>query len=107
MNQTTSGCGNCYYYFNGQCTKADKCTGNTVNRTISINETYNPTIGINESVTVKIEDYKLCTNCLLCGKTVAISVWQSGLAICDECKQAIAWIKEKMKEKGDETIRSL
>lgn len=90
MNQTTSGCGNCYYYFNGQCTKVDNCTGNTVNRTISINETVN------------IKDYMLCTNCLLCGKTVGISVWQSGPAICDECKQAIAWVKEKMKEKNDE-----
>ena len=54
MNQTTSGCGNCYYYFNGQCTKADKCTCNTayetitLNRTVGINEAYNPNVGINE-----------------------------------------------------------
>ena len=118
MNETTSGCGNCYYYFNGQCSKADKCTGNTAytiasNHTIGINEGYNRIIGINEFgsnlpddiVSNLPDDFTtttmpmLATPCMICGKNVNISMWQSGPGICDECKQAIAWAKEKMKEK--------
>ena len=55
MNQTTSKCGTwCYYYFNGQCTKADGCVSNYNERpdeNNSINESYNPYIGVNESYT--------------------------------------------------------
>lgn len=56
MNQTTSKCGKwCYYYFNGQCTKPNKCVSNYyTNRpdeNININEIYNQ---INKN---KIADY--------------------------------------------------
>lgn len=119
MNETTSGCGNCCYYFNGQCTKVDKCMGNsysvTSNHTIGINEAYNHTIGINECgsnlpddiVNNLPDDYTVITlpelaiPCFICGKETTISMWQSGPGICDECKQAIAWAKAKMKEKDN------
>lgn len=27
MNEVSTGCGSCYYYLNGRCTRADKCYG--------------------------------------------------------------------------------
>lgn len=98
MNQTTSGCGNCYYCFNGQCIRADRCQG-IVDKNSAINEAYNPNMGVNEVVSVPYDVYTLYTKCLVCGKEVAMSMWESGSKICDECKQAIVWAKEKMKEK--------
>lgn len=41
------------------------------------------------------------TTCLICGKKTPVSMWQCGPAVCDECKQAVAWVKEKMKEKEE------
>lgn len=140
MNRTTSGCGNCYYYFNGQCTKVDKCMGSgyseTSNHTIGINEVYNHTIGINEyglnlpdDIVNNLPDdiIKSLPNdiigtpnltkpnngfginydvqvgvfyCPICGNEMP---WYEGqnpnkVRICNECKQVIAWAKEKMKE---------
>ena len=51
-----------------------------------------------------IEIPMLVASCLICGKDVTVSMWEGGPKICDECKQAIAWVKEKMKEKEDEWI---
>ncbi len=48
------------------------------------------------------ESSLLVAPCLICGKEVNVSMWQGGPVICSECKQAIAWAKEKMKEKSDE-----
>lgn len=44
--------------------------------------------------------------CLICGATVQVPALYSNSypAICSECYQAIAWAKEKMKEKEDEQI---
>lgn len=41
----------------------------------------------------------LVAPCLICGKAVNVPTLYSGQVVCDECKQAIAWAKEKMKEK--------
>ena len=38
-------------------------------------------------------------DCLICGKFVPCHRFELGVKICDECKQAVAWAKEKMKEK--------
>ena len=147
MNETTSGCGNCYYYFNGQCTKVDTCihTGNydtiTSNHTIRINKAYNHTIGINEcgsnlpddivnnlpddivnylpddimpipNFTKPDEPHRIRGGidydtqvgvfyCAICGADIPWFKGQNSdiTRVCDECKQAIAWAKEKMKEK--------
>lgn len=41
--------------------------------------------------------------CLICGNTIKMcGRYDHQYKICDECKQAIAWAKEKMKEKDDE-----
>lgn len=42
--------------------------------------------------------------CLICGATVQVPALYSNNnpTICSECYQAIAWAKEKMKEKEDE-----
>ncbi len=126
MNQTTSGCGNCYYYFNGQCTKVDKCmhTGNynaiMSNHTIGINEAASslpddivnnlpddytiPNLTVPEDMWYPREEYRTQIGvfiCPICGNEMP---WYEGqntkkVRICDECKQAIAWAKEKMKEK--------
>jgi hypothetical protein len=72
-----------------------------LNHTIGINEA-GPSLP-NDIVYNLPDDYSTIkmpmfgTPCLVCGKDVAVSMWQSGSAICDECKQAIAWAKEKMK----------
>ena len=39
-------------------------------------------------------------SCLLCNET--IPYLSSPQQICDECKKALAWVKEKMKEKDNE-----
>ena len=38
-------------------------------------------------------------SCLICGKTVKVHWYDSSPKICGECKEAIAWAKEQMKEK--------
>lgn len=147
MNQTTSGCGNCYYYFNGQCTIVGKCPRDgvdtvTTNHTISINEAYNQSVGINECgsnlpddiinnlpdgiINILPDDIIGTPNfakpnngfrinydvqvgvfyCAICGTDIP---WFEGqnpnkVRVCNECKQAIAWAKEKMKEKEDGRI---
>lgn len=135
MNQTTSGCAACYWYWNGQCTKANECTGADYRHIIDGNEV---TIGINECgsslpddiinylpddiinnlpddivplhsvAPSKFHDNNINYNvkvgvfyCPICGNEIP---WYEGqntkkVRICDECKQAIAWVKEKMKEK--------
>lgn len=54
------------------------------------------------------DDYQIAIHCMICGKEVVrtkhIPVSISELIkVCDDCKEAIAWAKEKMKEKEDET----
>ena len=124
MNKTTSGCGNCYYYFNGQCTKVDECMHignyNTIisNHTIGINEAgpslpndivYNlpddftiPNVTVPEDMWYPREEYRMQIGvffCPICGNEMPWYEGQSAkkVRICDECKRAIAWAKEKMK----------
>lgn len=42
------------------------------------------------------------TPCLICGNTVTFYGHDPRPKVCNECKQAIAWAKEQMKEKSDE-----
>ena len=46
-------------------------------------------------------DYQITTHCVICGKEVVSTANTSTLAeqikVCDDCKKAIAWAKEKMK----------
>ena len=44
-----------------------------------------------------IEMPMLAAYCLIWGKEVTVSMWEGDPKICDECKQAMAWVKEKMK----------
>lgn len=136
MNQTTSGCGNCYYYFNGQCTKVDTCMhiGSYDTITLHHNETYNHIIGINEydsnlpyDIVNNLPDDIIMPDlnqpdelhrinssinynvqigvfyCAICGKDIPWFEGQNSnkVRVCDECKQAITWAKEKMK--GEKT----
>lgn len=53
-------------------------------------------------------DYQIAIHCMICGKEVVrtkhIPVSTSELVkVCDDCKKAIAWAKENMKEKENET----
>ena len=44
------------------------------------------------------------TSCLICGKSI-IGRFHFGTEICDECKQAMAWAKEKMMRKNKNKSR--
>lgn len=50
-------------------------------------------------------DYQIAIHCMICGKEVVrtnrspVGVAEL-IKVCDECKKAIAWAKENMKEKG-------
>lgn len=53
--------------------------------------------GYDEIAAVKFE---ISTSCIVCGKTIALEPYQAPNAprVCDECKEAVAWAKEKMKD---------
>lgn len=38
-----------------------------------------------------------CTSCLICGDSIPVSVWESHVKICEDCKKAIMFIKERFK----------
>lgn len=40
-----------------------------------------------------------CVSCLICGKSI-IDNFHFDVEICDECKQAVAWVKDKMMRKN-------
>lgn len=42
------------------------------------------------------------TSCLVCGEFIPCSMFEFGIKICDECKQAVLWAKEKMKDEHNE-----
>lgn len=42
-------------------------------------------------------DYQIATHCVVCGKEIVEQI-----KVCDDCKKAIAWAKENMKEKENE-----
>lgn len=44
------------------------------------------------------------TSCLICGKSIT-GHFHLGIGICDECKQAVAWAKEKMMRKNKNKSR--
>lgn len=55
------------------------------------------------------DDYQVAIHCMICGKEVFrtkyIPVSTSELIhVCDDCKKAITWAKEKMKEEVDERL---
>ena len=67
---------------------------------------------MDEICTIKLEpvDMNIGTSCLICGKTVeytneeALALIHAGnytTKVCDECKKAIEWVKEKMKDKKE------
>lgn len=42
------------------------------------------------------------TPCLICGETVFIDIWGSGPKVCDSCKEAVKFVKDKLMEKKDD-----
>lgn len=40
----------------------------------------------------------LYSKCLVCNEEVEVSMYSTGGVICKECKEAILWVKNKMKE---------
>ena len=53
------------------------------------------------------DDYQFAIHCMICGKEVVrtahppVSVSEL-IKVCDDCKKAIAWAKENMKEDNNE-----
>lgn len=83
MNQTTTGCGNCYYYFNGQCTKVDKCMHTSNYNTITLNHT----IGINEAASSLPDDIvnNLPDDYTIPNLTVPEDMWYPPKKTCNNC----------------------
>jgi hypothetical protein len=44
---------------------------------------------------------KRITKCIICGNTVVISMWDNIPKVCEDCKKAIAYVKERLKEKEE------
>lgn len=42
------------------------------------------------------------TPCLICEETVFVDIWGSGPRVCDSCKEAIQFVKDKLMEKKDD-----
>ena len=40
--------------------------------------------------------------CLICGETVFIDIYGAGPRVCDSCKEAIQFVKDKLMEKKDD-----
>lgn len=59
------------------------------------------------TIPFNLDDYEFAIHCILCGKEVIrskcapVSMTET-VMVCDDCKKAIAWAKEKMKEKENE-----
>lgn len=71
-----------------------------------LNECCNPNIGKPNELNERREYYRTQIGvfyCLICGNEMP---WYEGqpahVKVCDACKRAIAWAKEKMKENADE-----
>ena len=43
-----------------------------------------------------------CTPCLICGETVFVDIYGVGAKVCDSCKEAIRFVKDKLMEKKDD-----
>lgn len=40
--------------------------------------------------------------CIICGETVSIDIYGMGPKVCDSCKEAIQFVKDKLMEKKDD-----
>ena len=56
-------------------------------------------------------DYQIAIHCMICGKEVVMANYPPFdvaelIKVCDDCKKAIAWAKENMKEDNNEQRRN-
>lgn len=78
---------------NYQCPSCGQTINDLVYRGVAATIPFNP------------NDYQIAIHCMICGKEVVrtnrlpVDVAEL-IKVCDDCKKAIAWAKEKMKEKG-------
>ena len=53
---------------------------------------------LNDSTsTCDVAPMEYCTSCLICGESIAVSIWESPVKICEDCKKAIMCTKERFK----------
>ena len=63
--------------------------------------------GTTATIPFNPNDYQIAIRCMICGKEVVrtnrlpVDVAEL-IKVCDDCKKAIAWAKENMKEKENE-----
>jgi hypothetical protein len=48
-----------------------------------------------------IAPVEYCTSCLVCGKSIPVSVYEKHVKICEDCKKAIKFIKERFRSEYD------
>lgn len=39
--------------------------------------------------------FEYCTSCLVCGESIPVSMYENHVKICEDCKKAIMFIKER------------
>lgn len=66
--------------------------------------------GATATIPFNPNDYQIATHCVVCGKEVVIPNdlpfdVADKIMVCDDCKKAIAWAKENMKEKENDKSR--
>jgi hypothetical protein len=44
----------------------------------------------------------IATLCIICGETIFTDSWCAGPKVCDSCKEAVQFIKDKLMEEKDE-----
>ena len=48
-----------------------------------------------------IAPVEYCTSCLVCGESIPVSVYENHVKICEDCKKAIMFIKERFRSEYD------
>ena len=90
MNKVRTGCANCPFNLNAECTNPETCYGCYTLQKCEVADFANKLIGP-----------QIAVSCPICGKQVTSNdiydIYQS-IYICDECKEAIGWAKEQQKK---------
>ena len=54
------------------------------------------------SIDLSVVASNYSTNCIICGEEVIIQEWESAYKVCNKCKEAIQFVKDKLMEKKDD-----
>ena len=61
---------------------------------------------MNKTITVDESKISICTKCFLCGSEIELTMAEidrgtTPIKVCDQCKMAVKWAKERMYEESN------